>query len=106
MRWSVSLAADGDRELTRAEIVDLADAVAAHDGIASGIGTTAYAAQIVVEAADEAGALARGAEVFAAAARRAGLPDWPVSRSEAISEAAEEAAGMAAEAASDHIEFR
>jgi hypothetical protein len=106
MRWSVSLAAEGDRELTREEIVELADAVAGHSGIASGIGTTTYAAQVVVEAGDESEALARGAEVFAAAVRRAGLPDWPVSRSEAISEAAEEAAEMAAEAASDHVGFR
>jgi hypothetical protein len=106
MRWSVSLTADGDRELTREEIVELADAVAAHGGIASGIGTTSYAAQVVVDAADESEALARAASVFAGAARQAGLPDWPLSHSEAISEAAEEAAEMAAEAASDYVEFR
>ena len=41
MRWSVVLEADGDRMMTREEIVELADAVAAYDGIASGIGTTA-----------------------------------------------------------------
>lgn len=106
MRWSVSLAAEGDRELTREEIVELADAVAGHGGIASGIGTSTYAAQVVVEAPDEAAALACGTSVFTAAARQAGLPDWPVSRSEAISEAAEEAAEMAAQSASDYVEFR
>ena len=39
MRWIVSLRADGDRLMERDEIVELADAVAAHEGIASGIGT-------------------------------------------------------------------
>ena len=50
MRWSVGLEAEGDRVLTREEIVELADAVAAHNGIATGIGTTHYGAQLVVEA--------------------------------------------------------
>ena len=56
MKFSVSLVADGDREMTIDEIVELADAVAAHGGIASGIGSTSYGAQIVVEAptSDEA----------------------------------------------------
>ena len=40
MRWSVGLEAEGDRVLTHAEIVELADAVAPSSGIASGIGTT------------------------------------------------------------------
>ena len=50
MKFSVSLVADGDREMTIDEIVELADAVAPHGGIASGIGSTSYGAQIVVEA--------------------------------------------------------
>ena len=56
MKFSVSLVADGDREMTIDEIVELADAVATHGGIASGIGSTSYGAQIVVEAptSDEA----------------------------------------------------
>lgn len=41
MRWSVAFEADGDRELTREEIVELADAVASHGGIASGSGPPA-----------------------------------------------------------------
>jgi hypothetical protein len=86
MKWSVSLVADGDREMTIDEIVELADAVAPSNGIASGIGTTSYGAQLVVEAAtsDEAAMLAIGE--FSAAAARAGLPPWPVSRVETISE--------------------
>ena len=39
MRWSVTLQAVGDRVLTREEVVELADAVAPHAGVASGIGT-------------------------------------------------------------------
>ena len=41
MRWSVTVVAEGDRVVSREEIVELADAVAASGGIASGIGTTA-----------------------------------------------------------------
>ena len=40
MRWSISVRADGDRPMEREEIVELADAVAAWEGIASGIGTS------------------------------------------------------------------
>ena len=39
MRWSVGIVADADRVLSREEIVELADAVAASAGIATGIGT-------------------------------------------------------------------
>ena len=56
MRWSVGIEAEGDRVLTREEVVELADAVAASSGIATGIGTSRYGAQLVVEAASrEAG---------------------------------------------------
>ena len=50
MRWSVSVVAEGDRVLSHEEIVELADAVATSNGIASGIGTTSYGAQLVVGA--------------------------------------------------------
>jgi hypothetical protein len=86
MRWSVAVYADGDRVLTREEIVALADAVAASSGIASGIGTMTYGAQLLVEADDgEAAAMAAAAELQAAA-ERAGLPDWPVTRAEVVGE--------------------
>jgi hypothetical protein len=78
MRWSVVLEAVGDRTVTREEVVELADAVAAYGGIASGIGTTAYGAQIVVEAETREGALDRATGAFTQAASRAGLPSWPV----------------------------
>jgi citrate lyase beta subunit len=86
MRWSISLRAEGDRPMERAEIVELADAVAPYSGIATGIGTNAYAAQIVVEAATSEDALAHAKELFAAAAARAGLPAWPTVWTDAISE--------------------
>ena len=40
MQWSVSIVAEGDREVSREEIVELADAVAVFGGIASGIGAS------------------------------------------------------------------
>jgi hypothetical protein len=82
----VTLVAEGDRVLTREEIVELADAVAERNGIASGIGTTSYGAQLVVDAADSDEAVERASAVFVRAATRAGLPPWPISRTETISE--------------------
>jgi hypothetical protein len=86
VRWSVTVVAEGDRVLTREEVVELADAVATHQGIASGIGTTTYGAQLVIEAATEEAAVEAGVAALEDAARQAGLPDWPVSRAEVISE--------------------
>ena len=79
MQWSVVLEAPGDRMLTREEVVELADAVAPHSGVASGIGTPAYAAQVLVEADTREEAAERGVEVLTRAAQVAGLPAWPVS---------------------------
>jgi hypothetical protein len=78
--------ADGDREMTREEIVELADAVAANSGIASGIGTTSYGAQLVVHADTSAEAVELGVAELVRAAAQAGLPAWPVARAEAMSE--------------------
>jgi hypothetical protein len=86
MLWSVTLQAAGDRELTHDEIVELADAVAAANGVASGIGTEAYGAQIVVEAEDLGTAIEHGSRLFTEAAARAGLPPWPISAVDAVSE--------------------
>lgn len=87
IRWSVSLEAEGDREMTHDEVVELADAVAPHSGIASGIGSTRYGAQIVVLAETREEAETAGVETFRAAAARAGLPEYPIARVEAVSEA-------------------
>lgn len=89
MQWSVSLRADGDRVLQHTEIVELADAVAPWQGIASGIGMTSYSAQIVIEAPDSDEAVDRAMEVFTKAAERAGLPGWPVAWAESISDESE-----------------
>jgi hypothetical protein len=72
------LEAEGDRVMTREEIVELADAVAPHDGIASGIGTTRYGAQLSVEADSREAAVERASAEFARAVERAGLPSWPI----------------------------
>ena len=86
MRWSVGIEVEGGRVLTREEIVDLADAVAATDGIATGIGTSRYGAQLIVQADSREEAVARATEEFTAAAAQAGLPPGPVVRTEAVSE--------------------
>ncbi|MEP7023625.1 MAG: hypothetical protein ABJB47_07400 [Actinomycetota bacterium] len=86
MKWSVGVEADAGRVLTRAEIVELADAVAAGNGIATGIGTPRYGAQLVVLADSRDEAIEKGTQELAAAAARAGLPAGPVVRAEAISE--------------------
>jgi hypothetical protein len=78
LKWSVTLEAEGDRVMTREEIVELADAVAAHSGIASGIGTTRYGAQLSVEAGGREAAVERASAVFADAVAKAGLPSWPI----------------------------
>jgi hypothetical protein len=86
VRWSVGIEAEGDRVLTRAEVVELADAVAASEGIATGIGTQRYGAQLVVEAGSREEAMEKATAEFVRAAAQAGLPEAPVVRTEAISE--------------------
>lgn len=78
MRWIVALQAEGDREIKLEEVVELADAVAAHEGVASGMGTPSYGAQIVVDAETSEQAVERAMAVFTEAVAQAGLPDWPV----------------------------
>jgi hypothetical protein len=85
-RWSVSLEAEGDRVMTLEEVVELADAVAPSGGIASGIGSTRYGAQVIVEADARDEAVDKGRAVFAAAVATAGLPAYPVVRADAVSE--------------------
>jgi hypothetical protein len=89
VRWSVGIEAEGDRVFSREEIVELADAVAASSGVATGIGSNRYGAQLLVVADSRDEAIAAATEVFLAAASTAGLPAAPISRTEAISEAEE-----------------
>lgn len=86
MQFSVSIVAEGDREIGLDEIVELADAVAGLNGVASGVGSMSYGAQIVVEAESSDDAVDLAIPLFLDAARRAGLPEWPVTRAETISE--------------------
>ena len=87
MRWSVGIQAEGDRVMTREDVVELADAVAVYNGIATGIGTSRYGAQLVVEAGRREEAIETATRHFTEAAARAGLPPGPIVRAEAISEA-------------------
>jgi hypothetical protein len=82
----VGVEAEAGRVLTREEVVELADAVAACDGIATGIGTSRYGAQLIVAAGSREEAIEKGRQELAAAAARAGLPAGPVVRAEAVSE--------------------
>ena len=86
MKFSVSILAEGDREIELSEVVELADAVAHLGGIANGAGSASYGAQILVEAPDSDQAVDLAVPLFVEAARRAGMPDWPVTRAETISE--------------------
>jgi hypothetical protein len=91
VRWSVSIQAQGQRVLSREDVVELADAVAGYNGIATGIGTTLHGAQLVVDAASRDEAIEKATRHFAAAAAKAGLPDGPIVRAEAVSENEDEA---------------
>jgi len=86
VKWSVGIEAEGDRVLSREEIVELADAVAASSGIATGIGTNRYGAQLLVEAGTRDEAIEKARAEFARAVAKAGLPAYPVVRVEAIGE--------------------
>jgi hypothetical protein len=86
MRYSVSIIAEGDREIRLDEVVELADAVATLNGVASGAGSFSYGAQIVVEADNSDDAVDLAIPLFIDAARTAGLPEWPVTRAETIGE--------------------
>ena len=86
MRWSVGIEAEGDRVLTREQVVELADAVAANGGIATGIGTSRYGAQLIVEAASREEAIEKATAEFTRAAPGPGLPARAVVRTEAVSE--------------------
>jgi hypothetical protein len=82
----VGIEAEGDRVLRHEEIVELADAVAASSGIATGIGTSRYGAQLIVQAADRDEAIRTATGEFERAVATAGLPPYPVVRVEAVSE--------------------
>lgn len=80
------MSAVGDREVTREEVVELADAVAGSSGIATGIGTAGYGARLLVEATTADEAAERAVAELQRAARQAGLPPWPASVVEVVGE--------------------
>ena len=82
----MSLRAEGDRVLSREEIVALADAVAPMGGIASGMGTTTYGAQLVVDAGSAEEAMKLAVPAFEEAAALANLPTWPLMDVNVLSE--------------------
>jgi len=86
VKWSVGIETQGDRVLSREEIVELADAVAASSGIATGIGTNRYGAQLLVDAATRDEAVEKARAEFARAVAQAGLPEYPIVRVEAAGE--------------------
>ena len=86
MRWSVGVEAEGDRVLTREEVVELADAVAASGGIATGIGTSRYGAQLIAKAESREEAIEKATEEFWRAVRKARLRPAPIVRTEAVGE--------------------
>jgi hypothetical protein len=86
VRWSVGIEAEGDRVLSREEVVELADAVAASGGIASGIGSKRYGATLMVQAGSRDEAVGKATEGFIRAVAQAGLPASPIVRVEAVGE--------------------
>jgi hypothetical protein len=86
VKWSVGIETQGDRLLSREEIVELADAVAAGSGIATGIGTNRYGAQLLVDAGTRDEAIEKATAEFTGAVARAGLPVYPIVRVEAVGE--------------------
>jgi hypothetical protein len=96
VKWSVGLEAEAGQVLTREQVVELADAVAPSSGIATGIGSTRYGTQLVVEADGRDEAVELATREFTRAAVQAGLPLAPIVRVEAVSEAEDEAEEEAA----------
>jgi hypothetical protein len=86
VRWSVGIETEGERVLSREEVVELADAVATSSGIATGIGTNRYGAQLLVDASTRDEAIEKARAEFAQAVATAGLPVYPVVRVEAVGE--------------------
>jgi hypothetical protein len=86
VRWSVGIEAEGDRVVSREEVVELADAVAASGGIASGIGSRRYGATLMVQASTRDEAVEKARQEFGRAVADAGLPVGPIVRVEAIGE--------------------
>lgn len=86
MRWSVGVLAEGDEVMSPEQILELADAVAVHSGVATGIGQSSYGAQIIVDADNRTLAEQLAKKLFAEAVQEARLPVWPISKVDVLSE--------------------
>jgi hypothetical protein len=86
VRWSVGIEADAGRMLSREEVVELADAVADSDGMASGIGSSHYGVTLIVQAGNRDEAVDKATVEFNLAVAKAGLPAGPIVRVEAVGE--------------------
>jgi hypothetical protein len=93
LRWSVGIEAEAGRVLSREEVVELADAVAACDGFASGVGSHRYGARLIVTAGSRDEAVEAATLEFTRAVATAGLPAGPIVTVKAISEAEDDAEG-------------
>lgn len=86
MRWSVGISAEGDGIMSQDQIVELADAVAIHSGVATGVNQNRYGAQIIVEADNRTLAEQVARKLFAEAVQTAALPVWPIVSVDTLSE--------------------
>lgn len=72
--------------MSHEEILELADAVAMLNGVASGIGQESYGIQIVVNADTIGEAEVVAKQHLKVAVNQAGLPEWPIVEVYALSE--------------------
>jgi len=79
--WTVTVAAEGDRDLTDDEYARFVGIVEPAGGTPFGAGTQAYGLTIVLAAGSRDEALELGTRALRGAAAQAGLPEWPVSSS-------------------------
>lgn len=86
MRWSIGISAEGDEVMSQDQILELADAVAIHSGVATGVNQNRYGAQIIVDADNRTLAEQIARKLFAEAVKTAGLPVWPIVKVDALSE--------------------
>jgi hypothetical protein len=84
--------------LTREEVVELADAVAVSDGVASGIGSDRYGARLIVTAGSRDEAVDAATREFTKALAAAGLPAGPIVTVDAVSETEDDDAGLPGDA--------
>ena len=70
--------ASGDRVISLAEVMELANMIAKFNGIANGAGSTTYGAQIIVRADSAEQAKEIALAKFGQAVRQAKLPVWPI----------------------------